>query len=67
MAGMMNASGSPSGNRYGDKPGHACVAVSGPVEAAITVETGSADREASMWTFARRTLELFESCLRKTR
>src|SRR5258708_14182842 len=30
----------PSGNRYGDPPGHACIAVSGPVEAPITVETG---------------------------
>jgi nicotinamide-nucleotide amidase len=56
----------PSGNRYGDAPGHACIAVSGPVEAAITVETGSADREANMRTFAYRALELFESCLRKT-
>ena len=55
----------PGGNRYGDQPGHACIAVSGPIEAAITVETGSADREANMWTFARRAVELFESCLRK--
>src|SRR6267154_556509 len=44
----------PTGNRYGDAPGHACIAVSGPVEAAITVETGSPDREANMWAFARR-------------
>jgi nicotinamide-nucleotide amidase len=55
----------PAGNRYGDAPGHACIAVSGPVEAATTVETGSADREANMWAFARRAIELFESCLRK--
>jgi len=55
----------PGGNRYGDKPGHACIAVSGPIEAVITVETGGADREANMWTFARRAIELFESCLRK--
>jgi nicotinamide-nucleotide amidase len=53
----------PSGNRYGDAPGHACIAVSGPVEAVITVETGSAEREANMWEFARRALELLESCL----
>ena len=56
----------PTGNRYGDPPGHACVAVSGPVEAVITVETGSADREANMQAFARAAVELFESCLRKT-
>ncbi|MEK6243661.1 MAG: CinA family protein [Pseudomonadota bacterium] len=56
----------PGGNRYGDAPGHACIAVSGPVEAVITVETGSAEREANMWEFARRALELLESCLRRT-
>jgi PncC family amidohydrolase len=56
----------PSGNRYGDAPGHACIAVSGPVEAAITVETGSSDREANMWAFARRAIELLESCLLRT-
>jgi nicotinamide-nucleotide amidase len=56
----------PAGNRYGDAPGHACIAVSGPVEAVITVATGSAEREANMWEFARRALELLESCLRKS-
>ena len=55
----------PRGNRYGDAPGHACLAVSGPVEAAITLETGSADREANMRVFAQRALELLESCLTK--
>ena len=55
----------PAGNRYGDAPGHACIAVSGPVEAVITVETGSADREANMWTFARKAIELLETCLRR--
>ena len=57
----------PTGNRYGDAPGHACIAVSGPVEAVITVETGSADREANMWAFARRAVELLEACLRTNR
>jgi PncC family amidohydrolase len=55
----------PTGNRYGDAPGHACIAVSGPVEAVITVETGSADREANMWEFARRAIALLEDCLRR--
>jgi nicotinamide-nucleotide amidase len=55
----------PSGNRYGDAPGHACIAVSGPVDAVITVETGSAEREANMWTFAQKAIELLEACLRK--
>ena len=57
----------PTGNRYGDAPGHACIAVSGPVEAVITVKTGSADREANMWAFARRAVELLETCLRTIR
>lgn len=55
----------PTGNRYGDAPGHACLAVSGPIEAVITVETGSADREANMWVFAQRALALLEVCVRK--
>jgi PncC family amidohydrolase len=55
----------PRGNRYGDPAGHACIAVAGPVEAVITVETGSAEREANMWVFAQRAIGLLESCLRK--
>ena len=55
----------PTGNRYGDSAGHACMAVSGPIEAVITLETGSLDREENMWVFARRAVELLESCVRK--
>jgi PncC family amidohydrolase len=53
----------PAGNRYGDAPGHACIAVSGPLSRVVTVETGSTDREANMWTFAERAIELLEACL----
>ena len=53
----------PTGNRYGDAAGHACLAVSGPVDRVITLETRSADREANMRAFAQRALELLESCL----
>ena len=53
----------PTGNRYGDAAGHACIAVTGPVERAITVETGSPDREANMWVFAREAFQLLEQCL----
>jgi PncC family amidohydrolase len=53
----------PTGNRYGDAAGHACIAVSGPVERVITVETGSPDREANMWRFTRAALDLLETCL----
>ncbi len=62
--GETGASG-PTGNRYGDPAGHACIAVSGPLDAVITVETGSMDREANMWEFARRALALLEDCLRQ--
>jgi PncC family amidohydrolase len=55
----------PSGNRYGDAPGHACIAVTGPIEAVITLETGSAEREHNMWTFTRKALELLESCIKR--
>jgi nicotinamide-nucleotide amidase len=55
----------PTGNRYGDAAGHSCMAVSGPVERAITVETGSADREANMWVFARAALELLEASVKE--
>jgi nicotinamide mononucleotide (NMN) deamidase PncC len=50
----------PTGNRYGDAAGHSCIAVVGPaIERAITLETGSADRQANMRAFAKRALELF--------
>ncbi|HSU77451.1 MAG TPA: CinA family protein [Burkholderiales bacterium] len=54
----------PTGNRYGDAPGHACLAVSGPVELVTTLETGSADREANMLRFARAALELALTAMR---
>jgi PncC family amidohydrolase len=53
----------PAGNRYGDAPGHTCLAVSGPVELVRTVETGSADREANMRGFAQAALALLAECL----
>lgn len=55
----------PTGNRYGDSAGHACIAVAGPVERAITLETGDGDREKNMWAFAKRALELLETSLGK--
>src|SRR6185295_11647261 len=53
----------PTGNSYGDAPGHACIAVSGPQETVITLETASAEREANMREFTRRALELLLVCL----
>ena len=54
----------PTGNRYGDAAGHACLAVSGPLDLITTLETGSTDREANMWRFARAALELLLSAMR---
>jgi nicotinamide-nucleotide amidase len=48
----------PTGNRYGDAAGHACLALVGPVERAVTLETGRADRVTNMRAFARAALEL---------
>lgn len=48
----------PTGNRYGDAAGHTCIAIVGPVEKAVTLETGSTDRAANMQAFAKRTLTL---------
>jgi nicotinamide-nucleotide amidase len=47
----------PTGNAYGDAPGHACIAVVGPAGRVLTVETGSTDREANMRAFAAKALE----------
>jgi len=55
----------PTGNRYGDSAGHSCIAVAGPVERAITVETGDSDREANMWKFAAAALKLLEECVKE--
>ena len=48
----------PTGNRYGDAAGHSCMAVAGVTTTAITLETGSADRQANMHAFAARALNL---------
>lgn len=53
----------PTGNRYGDDAGHVCLAVSGPVERSITVETADSDREGNMWKFAQAAFALLEECL----
>lgn len=48
----------PTGNRYGDVAGHSCLAVAGGAERAITLETGSADRQANMQAFTAKGLSL---------
>jgi len=60
--GEIGAAG-PAGSRYGDPAGHSCIAVAGPVERSLTVETGSADRVANMRTFSAAALNLLIQCI----
>jgi PncC family amidohydrolase len=75
--GETGASG-PTGNRYGDPPGHACVGIShgsasggngsagggaDPGERALTVATGHGERLQNMYAFAWAALELLASQL----
>jgi PncC family amidohydrolase len=53
----------PSGNGYGDAAGHTCVAVSGPVEMAFTLETGESDRQANMEAFAGVALDMLRRAM----
>jgi nicotinamide-nucleotide amidase len=54
----------PTGNRYGDKSGHTCIAVTGPgFSKAITLETESGDRVANMRAFSDRALKLLAEAL----
>lgn len=53
----------PTGNRYGDAAGHSCLAISGPVERVVTLETGHGDRAANMQAFSVALLDLFEKAL----
>ena len=53
----------PTGNRYGDAAGHSCIAVSGPIERAITVETGQNNRVDNMRAFALAAFGLLIYCL----
>jgi nicotinamide-nucleotide amidase len=53
----------PTGNRYGDAAGHTCIALAGPQEKVITLETGSDDRVANMRKFAATALNLLADAL----
>jgi PncC family amidohydrolase len=53
----------PTGNPYGDAPGHTCVAIAGPVEAVTTIETASDDRSANMRAFAAAALGLLKKAV----
>lgn len=53
----------PTGNRYGDPAGHACFAVAGARERAVTLRTGTSERLANMHRFAEAALQLFVDTL----
>jgi PncC family amidohydrolase len=53
----------PNGNPYGHAAGHDVVAVSGPVQAARVMATGSSDRHANMVAFASAALALLSEQL----
>jgi PncC family amidohydrolase len=55
----------PTGNRYGDKAGHSCIAVAGPYERAITLETGMSDRVGNMRAFSAAAIDLLLELLAK--
>ncbi len=48
----------PTGSRYGHDAGTSVIAISGPVDKTVTVNTGSADRAANMEAFADAALSL---------
>ncbi len=53
----------PTGNRYGDPAGHACIVVTGRVERSIALDTGSNDRIVNMYAFAGAALKLLAESL----
>ena len=55
----------PTGNRYGDAAGHSCIAISGAIDVAMTLETGGADRLANMHVFTEAALNFLLKNLSK--
>jgi PncC family amidohydrolase len=53
----------PRGNRYGDKAGHSCLAITGPISKAITIETNSGNRIDNMRAFALHGLQLLHDSI----
>ncbi len=53
----------PTGNRYGDPPGHSAIGVAGSSERSIVVSTGGEDRYANMVAFAVAALDLLQQAL----
>lgn len=55
----------PAGNRYGNPPGHTCLALAGSKDRAVTINTGGTDRLANMYAFAAGALQLIAESLER--
>jgi PncC family amidohydrolase len=55
----------PTGNRYGDAPGHSCIAIAGGTEQAMTLETGKPDRLDNMHAFTAAALNFLLTAVSK--
>ena len=55
----------PTGNRYGDAPGHSCIAIAGGAEQAMTLETGKPDRLENMHAFTAAALNFLVKAVAK--
>ena len=55
----------PTGNRYGDAPGHSCIAIAGSTEQAMTLETGKPDRLDNMHAFTAAALNFLLKAVSK--
>ena len=53
----------PDGNRYGDPPGHTCIAVAGPSARVTRLRTGCTERLDNMQAFAIASLQLLIAAL----
>ncbi len=53
----------PRGNSYGDAAGHTCLAVVGPRQAVMTLNTGMDARDANMWTFAQGAIDFLHETI----
>ena len=56
----------PAGTPYGHAPGTSVIGISGPINASITVETFSENREENMARFTEAALTLFNTTLMRS-
>lgn len=53
----------PTGNTYGDRAGHTCLAVDGPLVREVTLHTGLDARASNMIAFATAALQLLQDAI----